>query len=399
MYKMSDLKDKLKIKYLEKFWTNEYRMFCACDDFSKYKENNNLMGAYTINQQKFEDKSREFCNQCYISGNTYDEDEIREFFDDECIVAIEPDDVLTFSFPHNKNTFIEFTSCYLYSNNQVDFTANFIMNNNKKLHRLIQTINGIQDRKNNYVVVIYKIKFVVSDKNLMEGGISHYLNFTPEKLRYISDIPQEKLPAKNVDFDDSTIIPLVKTKKVKRTNYKKKKRRSITEEEIEEPLSPEPEEPLSPEPEEILSYIPKSREEYFRKAYIQASISKVVINRDNIYNGSIFTKRVYLLWDNIQISFNMKWYFSSSDMNEIIILLDDLYLKEPRFRIQVNYYRNILITHPIHYDDIGGLIGNHFTGFFADSENIEKTKTLHFYIVKNQITSITFKEHSQIEEL
>ena len=389
-----DTKDKLKNKVEEKYWTKECRMFFACDDFSYLKENTNILVAFTINRAKFVDSSRKFYNQGYITRNMCDEKMLQDLFEEECVVAIEPENVLKISFPQNETTFIELTSCYLYSTQEADFTSNIIMNNNKKLHKIIQSICGIQDRKNNYVSVLYKIRFVSTGKIVIEENISNYMNIPYEK-------PNDIIV--DTDFDESiSISPQMKTKKIKKTNFKRKKRRCITE---DEEITPDeyfstPQEDVVVEPKiiEELSYIPKSREEYFRRAYIQSSQCKVVINDLNIYNGSVFTKRVYILWDNVHISFNMRWYFSSEEMNEIVILLDDLYKKEPRFRIQANYYKNILITHPIHYDNEGGLIGKHFNAFLADSGGIEKTKTLHFYIFNDKITSITFKEFSQIEE-
>ena len=406
---MSDIKDKLKHKVVERFWRNEYRLFFHCDDFYYCKDN---LVAFTIDKKIFEDKSRNYCNQSYITRNPCDDKDIRHLFKEECIVAIEPENVFKFSFPHTETTLIELTSCYLFSTDEVDFTSNLVMNHSKKLHKLIKEVSGIQDRRNPYVSVLYKITFIDSDE----------INIISESPRY-SNRPHKKIhdtPIEETEFDDNIITSQVKTKKVKKTNFKKKKKRPTIEDEINpdeyfsvpdvfvEPKIIECDSILGIENSHSnhkmnhkieLTYIPKSRDEYFRRAYINSSLCKVVITNDNIYNGSIFTKRVYVLWDNIQISFNMKWYFSSEDMNNIIILLNDLYLKEPRFRIQVNYYKNILITHPLHFDDEGGLIGNHFTGFFADSEGDEKTKTLHFYVVNDSITSITFKEHSQIEEV
>ena len=391
---MIDTREKLKNKVEEKYWMKECRMCFACDDFSYLKDNPNILVAFTVNRAKFVDESRKFYNQCYITRNMCNEQMLQELFDDESVVAIEPENVLTIAFPHNETTFIELTSCYLYSTQEVDLTSNLIMNNSKKLYKIIQTISGIQDRKNNNVSVLYRLRFVNTDKIVVGDKLSSYMNIPYEKPSNIID---------NTDFDDSILISSqAKTKKVKKTNFKKKKRRCPAE---DDEITPDEyfstlKEDLVVEHKivEELTYIPKTREEFFRRAYIKSSECKIIINNDNIYNGSVFTKRVYILWDNVHISFNMKWFFSSEDMNNIIILLDDLYKKESRFRIQVNYYKNILITHPIHFDDEYGLIGKHFNAFLSDSEGIERTKTLHFYIFNDKIISITFKEFSQIEE-
>lgn len=386
-----NMADKLRMKVVDKYWMNEYRLFFVNDNFGSRNgiERNKILSSFNIVKHIHIDPSRNFLNQSYINESVITPSKMAILFDDDCVVPIEPEDTIQICFPHNETTFIELTSHYLYSTEEEDFMSHYIKTRHSKLYNLINLISSITDPRNKYVSVMYKIRFIKTSKISI---LYDELSFNRPHKKIINDNNFD-----NMSYDDDIIIAPLKTKKVKKSKYKKTKKQSIQNEgsipdEIIDTIPPTIYEPTE------LTYIPKSRQDYFRRAYIKASQSKVEITDDNIYNGSVFTKRVYILWGNIHISFNMKWYFSSENMNDIIILLNDLYKKESRFRIQVNYYKNILITHPLHYDDEYGNIGNHFTGFFADNEGVEKTKTLHFYVVKNMITTITFSEYSKIEE-
>lgn len=384
-----NMADKLRAKVVDKYWTNEYKLFFANDNFGPMLgiERNKILSSFNIVKDIHIDPSRNYLNQSYINESVITPSRMAILFDDDCVVPIEPEHSIQIIFPHNETTLLELTSHYLYSTEEEDFMSHYIKTRHSKLYNLINLISSITDPRNKYVSVMYKFRFITTSKISI---LYNDLSFNRPYEKIINDSKFD-----NMSYDDDIIIAPLKTKKVKKSKYKKtKKQYSPSDVEHEIPITCN--EPTNPV--EVLTYIPKSRQEYFRRAYIKASQSKVVISDDNIYNGSVFTKRVYILWGNIHISFNMKWYFSSENMNDIIILLNDLYKRESRFRTQVNYYKNILITHPLHYDDEYGNIGNHFTGFFADDEGIEKTKTLHFYVVKDMITTITFNENSQIGE-
>jgi hypothetical protein len=385
---MSSIKDKLKTKVMEKYWECEYRLFFSQKNFPDVRgiQRGKIISSYNIIKYKFNDKSRHYLDQSYVNENVITPEVMAELFAEESIIAIEPEDTIVITFPYDTKTLIELTSHYLYTTPEADFTSQYIKINHQKLHKLITNISRITDYLSPYISVAYSCKFIKS-KNIVVVEDSPFNR--PFVIKRFDDYILEKK-----SFDDKIIIASpAKTKKVKKSKMKKTKTR-VMEEEFQEEIQEEEE-----EIQEEITYIPKSRQEYFRRAYIRASECKVMINDDNIYNTSIFTKRLYILWDNnIHISFNMKWYFSSEDMNDIVILLNKLYKRESRFRTQVNYYKNILITCPCHFDYEHGNIGNHFTGFFADSEGIEKTKTLHFYIENHSIQSITFKEFSTIEE-